>query len=106
MSIRKAIIKEIELLSSPSMQLQYEIDVPIANVPAELVCGFCDDLFHPESEQIKSQFTGQEINELSLLYKALSDTTNIEVSTVKELLKHKKWLAVIEKAKILRDYYE
>ena len=49
--MRAAIIKEIELLSLPSKQLEYEMNVPIANVPAEPICGFCDDLYHPKSEQ-------------------------------------------------------
>jgi len=54
MSVRKAIIKEIELLSLPSKQLEYEKNVPIANVPAELICGFCDDLYHPKSKEFLS----------------------------------------------------
>ena len=42
------LIDEIDLLAHRSKQLQYEQSVPIANVPAELVCGFCDDLYYPK----------------------------------------------------------
>ena len=57
MSVRAQVIEHIELLSLPSEQLEYERDVPIADVPAELVCGFCDDLYHPKSPEILLAFT-------------------------------------------------
>lgn len=106
MSIRKAIIEEIELLSLPSKQLEYEKNVPIANVPAELICGFCDDLYQPKSEQMLSQFNSEELKELAHLYGVLCEAATIEVSSVAELLKHQKWRAVVALAKELNAYYE
>lgn len=106
MSIRKAIIEEIELLSLPSKQLEYENNVPIANVPAELICGFCDDLYHPKSEQILSQFNEEELKELAHLYGVLCEASKIETESVTELLKQEKWRVVVSLAKELHAYYE
>ena len=77
MSIRKAIIAEIELLSMPSKQLEYENNVPFANVPAELICGFCDDLYHPKSEQMLSRFNADELKELAHLFGVLPPKADI-----------------------------
>ena len=106
MSIRIAIIEEIELLSLPSKQLEYEKNVSIANVPAELICGFCDDLYHPKSNELLSQFTEEELKGLAHLYGVLVEASKIEVSSVNELLKHQKWQAVVAVAKELSAYYE
>lgn len=105
MSIRNAIINEVELLSLPSKQLEYEKDVPIANVPAELICGFCDDLYHPKSKEFLSQFTEEEMKGLAHLYGVLVEAAKIEASSVSELLKHPKWRNVVEVAKELTSYY-
>ena len=105
MSIRQAIIDEIDLLAHPSKQLQYEKNVPIADVPAELICGFCDDLYHPKSEQMLSQFTEEELKGLAHLYGVLSEAAHIEAQSVIEVIKHPKWKAVTAVAKELNAYY-
>ena len=105
MRIREAIIEEIELLSLPSKQLEYEKKVPTANVPAELICGFCDDLYHPKSHEFLSQFTEDELKGLAHLYGVLSEAASIEASSVSDLLKHDKWRTVVAVAKELNSYY-
>ena len=105
MSIRNAIKKEIKLLSSPTLQLEYERNVPIANVPAELICSYCDDLYHPQSEQMQSQFNQEELKDLKNLYSVISDAAEIEASSVKELQESKQWQTVIKTAKELDAYY-
>lgn len=45
---RESVRELLQLLSDPAAQRKYERDVPIANVPAELVCMWFDDLYHPE----------------------------------------------------------
>ena len=106
MSIRKAIIAEIELLSLPSKQLEYEKNVPIANVPAELICGFCDDLYHPKSEQMLSLFNEDELKGLAHLYGVLCEASTIDATSVADLLKNEKWREVVALAKELSAYYE
>jgi hypothetical protein len=59
-AIRRAVFEEIELLAHASLQVRYEKNVPIANVPAELICGFCDDLYHPKSQVFLDAFNEDE----------------------------------------------
>lgn len=106
MSIRRAIIKEIELLASVSKQREYEKNVPIANVSAELICGFCDDLYHPKSEQMLSEFNSEELKHLAHLYGVLCEAAKVEATSVVELQKHEKWRSVVALAKKLNAYYE
>jgi hypothetical protein len=99
MTIRDAIIEQIRLLSLPSEQLDYEKSVPIADVPAELICGFCDDLYHPKNPELLSQFNEDELKDLAHLYGVLVEASAIEAPSVNELLKHEKWHTVIALAK-------
>jgi len=105
MSIRKAIIQQIELLSNPSDQVQYEKDVPIPNVPAELICVFCDDLYHPKSDALQSQFTQEELEGLERLFRVLDEAAKIEVSGVRELILTREWQNVISVSRELNSYY-
>ena len=94
MSIRKSTIEMIELLSLPSEQFAYEKNVPIADVPAELICGFCDDLYHPKSEGFISQFSEDELKALAHLYGLLSEAAKVTVHSVSELQKRPEWRSV------------
>ena len=67
-SYRKRVIEEIELLASPSTQMQYERDVPIADSPSELICQFVDGLYHPKDEVFLNAFTAEELRSLAELY--------------------------------------
>lgn len=102
MELRTAIIEVIDLLAHTSKQLQYESDVPIANVPAELVNMFCDDLYHPESELMASEFTEEELNELSPLYDSLCEVASLNIDSLAELLAHPHWQVVVAEAKRLK----
>jgi hypothetical protein len=57
--IRRRIVEHIDLLAHPSKQFEYEKNVPIADVPAELVCGFCDDLYSPNELASNHRHGGQ-----------------------------------------------
>lgn len=103
--MRDSIIKEIELLAHPSLQLQYEKEVPQANVPGELICGFCDDLYHPKSPQFLDQFSESELKDLSHLYGVMCEAAKLEAASVQELLLNPKWRAVVSVAKELHAYY-
>ena len=90
----------LSLISSTEGQRQYEQEVPIANVPAELVCMWFDDHYHPESEWFRARFSHDEqstLAEFSHFYKArldlLPDTANVE-----ELQKSECWHQIMEKA--------
>ena len=87
MSIRTEIISEINLLAHPSMQLDYEKDVPSANVVAELFSSFCDDLYHPKNAEMLSEFSEDELKDLAHLYGVLIEASNTDASSVSELIK-------------------
>ena len=105
-AIRKAVIEELELLARASLQAKYESDVPVAYIPAELVCRFCDDLFHPKSQTFLDAFSEEEIKDLAALYgllriasKAIDDAESL---TVADLHKKSEWRSVMNLAKELR----
>ena len=102
---RIRVLEEIELLASPSEQMKYEHDVPIADVPAELICGFVDDLYHPKSELFLNAFTGQELKSLAELYGKIciaSDAfTKHNCHSVNDIQKLKEWRSVIAFSKDL-----
>ena len=106
MSIRKSTIEMIELLSLPSEQFAYEKNVPIADVPAKLICGFCDDLYHPKSEGFISQFSEDELKALAHLYGLLSEAAKVTVRSVSELQKRPEWRSVVSHAKELSAHYK
>ena len=106
MSLRKSTIEMIELLSLPSEQLEYERNVPIADVPAELICGFCDDLYHPKSESFLAEFSENELKALAHLYGLLSEAAKVTVPSVTELQKRPEWRSVVSLAKELTAHYK
>lgn len=55
----------LALLSDRDEQRKYERDVAIANVPAELVCMWFDDHYHPSSAWFLDAFSDRERIELA-----------------------------------------
>lgn len=106
MEVRNSFIELIDLLSDPDKQRQYEKDVPIAHVPAELVCMWCDDLYHPESEQMASQFTADERVDLALFNDCMCEAAELQIDCLIELLEHPKWKLVVAEAQKLISYYQ
>lgn len=62
---RTSVLDLLETLASREFQQQYEDDVPIANVPAELVCGWFDDLYHPKVLGFAASFSEAELEALT-----------------------------------------
>jgi hypothetical protein len=101
MSIRQSVVAHLDLLSQPSLQLEYESQVPIANVHSELVDGFCSDLYHPKSQQFLDAFSEDELRDLAHLYGLLIESGQVRASSVTELLQHAQWRRVVAFAKDL-----
>ena len=59
-NVRSAIVEELELLADLEAQRAYERNVPIADVPAELFCGWFDDTYHPTSPAFIQAFSEDE----------------------------------------------
>jgi hypothetical protein len=101
MGIRQLVVSHLELLSQPSLQLDYEARVAIANVHGELVSGFCSDLYHPKSQQFLDAFSEDELRDLAHLYGLLMESGQIRASSVADLLKHAHWRRVVAFSKDL-----
>ena len=74
------------LIAYKKDQIKYQEDVPIANVPAELVCMWFDDHYYPDTEWFKEAFNESErklLNDFSSYYESrlenLPDTNDIYI---------------------------
>ncbi|MCP3681316.1 MAG: hypothetical protein GY861_01375 [bacterium] len=99
-AFRLAIFDLLNTISDMQEQLRYEESVPIANVPAELVCMWFDDYYHPESKLFLESFDDREmklLEEFHEYYKKMKDKLP-NTSSVKELQKSPVWNEVANKA--------
>lgn len=99
--LTRSLFRELlELLSSREAQAQYEVDVPIANVPAELLCMWFDDRYHPETVWFTEAFTSRERAALAAFdafFSAVADGLPTE-GGVMVLHAESVWTGVCEKA--------
>ncbi|XOZ33954.1 hypothetical protein ACMDCT_01580 [Halomonadaceae bacterium KBTZ08] len=69
-------IQTIQLIADTEAQKRYEIDVPIADVPSELVCQWFDDVYKPENGSYREAFTSHELEifaDFNAFYDSLVD---------------------------------
>ena len=95
---RASMRKLLELLSSKEEQLQYQRNVPIANVEAELVCMWFDDMYHPDTELFKSSFTPEEMQLLESFNNLYDQHVSILPDTLHEYHKSKEWNQIMAEA--------
>lgn len=109
-SFRRSVIDHVELVASAVAQLRYETEVPGADVPAELVSGFVDDLFHPKSELMLTAFTSEEMKSLAEFYGRLCVAADAfareSVRTVSDIHKISEWRSLMAFAKALAIHIE
>ena len=102
-SVREAVLIQLELLASLELQAKYERDVPAADVPAELVCGWFDDLDLPASAS--SIFVGKDLESVRAFSdsfeKVVKDTEGLSLS---DLHSNPKWLKLVENARMLLQH--
>ena len=101
-SCREGVIASIEVLASPSVQLKYELDVPIAQVPFEVVYGF-ENVIRFKSEVFVNAFTEQELKSLAELYGmcCIADRAIKDCHSMVEVHKVPEWRSVMNFAKDL-----
>jgi hypothetical protein len=101
------IIEILQLISSPQSQFEYEKNVPIAKVPAELFCTWFDDYYHPNSAEFVSSFSSNELKDLSLFnehFDKLGKDIPMD-NGVSGLQSNSNWLAIQSYAgKLLEKY--
>ncbi len=92
------VINTVRLIADIDAQLEYEKNVPIANVPNELICQWFDDFYLSEFEWFKNKFTKKEwlvLEEFNDYYKKRLD--NIP-DTLEKMHKSYSWKEVVGKA--------
>jgi hypothetical protein len=99
-TVRDAVISHLELLGSLELQAKYERDVKVADVPAELVCGWFDDLDLPASAS--KLFVGDDLESVrafnDFFEGAMKELANL---TLSELHARPLWRQVVDRARQL-----
>lgn len=95
LELRTAVLEHIRLVAIADAQLKYEEGVPNAQVLAELVCGYTDDLYQPKSALTPASFSNDELKDLAELHGRLcaaSETFSRHgARTVQDILKLAEW---------------
>ncbi len=97
---KKIVIAQLKTISSSEEQLNYQKNVPIADVPAELFCGWFYDVYHPETDLFKSTFSEDEqkvLADFNDFFEKRED--KIPTTSLEEMKKNIEWNEVMEKAK-------
>ena len=98
--IRSSLLRLLDLIGDFEAQRAYEQDVPIANVPAELVCMWFDDAYHPDSEQHAKAFSARErklLERFHMAYEKCADDLPCD-NGVAVLQQSSQWIAVSQEA--------
>jgi len=91
----------LELLSSKEEQLKYQNNVPIANVEAELVCMWFDDMYHPDTDLLKCSFTPEEIQQLESFNNLYDKHAGNLPNTLHEYHQSVEWSLIMAEANIV-----
>ena len=102
-SSRAAIIRELQLLSLPSRQQEYQASLiaGAGHAPTELIESFCTDLFSPKAPEFLSDFSEEEVKALAHLYGLIIEAGKNHYVTVEDMLRDSAWRKVISLAKEL-----
>jgi hypothetical protein len=97
---RQNIFGVIDLWTSEKSQLDYQKEVPIAQVSSELFCQW-EEFYYPDSNDFKQVFDKNELEMLADFDKALNDTA-YKVSDnpppIEEFIKTQEWIDMNKKA--------
>jgi hypothetical protein len=103
---RKFIRETLELWSSEKAQLEYQDNVPIADVPSELFCWWGDHFYDPtlyssEEDYSKDSFTSGEmilLKEFDVVLNEAVENTPDTLPHISEFIKTDEWKKVNSKA--------
>jgi hypothetical protein len=101
-SPRRKVRELLALLASEEQQLNYERQVPIADVPAELLCMWFNDTYHP-GHGWNSEFTSGELEALArfhTVYESLAQRLPRAQGTVRTWLADPSWRKIMEASAI------
>lgn len=99
--IRQNVLNVLSLWSSKEEQLEYQENVPIAQVSAELFCQWADDSYHPESRQFKMAFNEKEreiLADFDKTFNCISEKTSNNLPDIAKFVKTTEWKIVNQAA--------
>lgn len=96
-------IQTLQLIADIEAQRQYEKNVPIADVPSELICQWFDDYYHPESEEYRLAFTDEELDTMAEFSKFYDSRVEKLPQTLNEMHQCDTWRQIVEKAQWVLD---
>ena len=96
-------IEHLHTLSSADEQLQYQRNVPWVNVTVELICGWFDDHYGPESRDFMAAFSTSELIAMARFNQLFDDVLNSaslreEAPEIQDLVKTPEWAHVMKEA--------
>jgi hypothetical protein len=97
---RKNVFGVIDLWTSKENQLDYQKDVPIAQVSSELFCQW-EDFYFPDSDDFSQSFNIEELEILTEFDKVLNDTvdkTHQNLPVIEEFIETEEWKEMNKKA--------
>src|SRR5262245_39760742 len=103
LDVRRHIIELVRLIASKEQQLAYERDVPIADVPSELVCMWVDDLYHPDSDLFFEAFNSRERDRLAKFHTFFDARVHQLPDSLPEMQKNPAWIEVMREAQRVLD---
>jgi hypothetical protein len=101
-SLRDKVRELLALLASEGEQLDYERQVPIADVPAELLCMWFDDTYHP-GPGWHAEFTSGDMEALArfhTVYESLAERLPSTQGTVRTWLADPSWRKIMNAAAV------
>ena len=96
---RQVFCELLQLLSSKEEQQQYQVAVPTANVPAELLCHWFGDHYNPRTDWFQEAFTSEERDILKGFDDFYDARTSKLPDTLPKLLEDPVWGEIVAKAK-------
>jgi hypothetical protein len=92
--IREQVRSLLALLADAKAQRDYEVNVPVANVPAELLCMWFDDLYHADDAGFRAAFSSDELSALARFdqqYRTIADEIGPMSGSVADLQAKSAW---------------
>jgi uncharacterized protein YbaR (Trm112 family) len=99
--LRQNLLDVLELWTSKEQQLEYQANVPIAQVTAELICQWADDYYYPETKHFKLAFDENERTVLADFDKVLNnivDNIPAPLPSLNDFINTNDWLVISQAA--------
>ncbi|MEM7247106.1 MAG: hypothetical protein AAF533_17295 [Acidobacteriota bacterium] len=106
--LRSNIRTDLDMLSDPEALREYERKVPYISVPAEIICNWFDDHYHPDCPWFRADFTEDELRLLARFNDFYDERCeDLPTSCVDDLLAVPEWQEIMVKAaEVLRQLPE